>query len=76
VYKRGGLQSLARLLLGQLLGGQLPQLVVYKWQQLSGGVRVALLDGEQDARNLFSRIEMKSQALTRDAEKFPTGVSR
>ena len=44
-----GLERLAGLLLGQLLGRQLAQLVVDQRQELLGGVRVALLDGRQDA---------------------------
>ena len=47
-----GLERLARLLLGQPLRGQLAQLVVDQRQQLLGGVRVALLDGGQDAGDL------------------------
>ena len=46
-----GLERLARLLVGQLLRGQLAQLVVDQRQELLGGVRIALLDGGQDARN-------------------------
>src|SRR5262249_57815895 len=45
----GGLEGLPRLLLGQLLRRQLAQLVVDQRQELAGGVRVALLDGAQDA---------------------------
>ena len=44
-----GLQRLARLLLGQPLGRELAQLVVDQRQELLRGVRVALLDGGQDA---------------------------
>jgi hypothetical protein len=43
------LERLARLLLGQLVRRQLPQLIVDQRQKLLGGVRVALLDGGQDA---------------------------
>ena len=45
----GGLKRLARLFLGQPLGGQPAQFVVDQRQQLLGGMRVALLDGGQDA---------------------------
>ena len=51
VDQGGGLQCLAGLLLGQLLGGQLAQLVVNQGQKLCGGVWVALPNGVQDARN-------------------------
>ena len=47
VDQGGGLERLARLLLGQLLGRQLAQLVVDERQELLGGVRVALLDRVQ-----------------------------
>ena len=50
--QRGGLKRLAGLLLSHLLGGQLAQLVIDQRQELLGGVRVALLDGGQDARDL------------------------
>ena len=49
VDQGGGLQRLAGLLLGQLLGRQLAQLVVDQRQELLGGVRIAALDGGQDA---------------------------
>src|SRR5207248_7637883 len=41
VDQRGGLERLARLLLGQPGGCQLPQFVVHEWQQFGRGVRVA-----------------------------------
>ena len=44
-----GLERLAGLLLGQPLGGQLAQLVVDQRQELLGRLRVALLDGREDA---------------------------
>ena len=43
-----GLERLAGLLLGQLLGGQLAQLVVDQGQELLGRLWVALLDGGED----------------------------
>ena len=43
-----GLERLAGLLLGQLLGGQLAQLVVDQRQELLGRLGVALLDGRED----------------------------
>jgi hypothetical protein len=44
MYKGSGLERLSRLLLGDLLSGQLPQFVVDQRQKLLGGVWVALLD--------------------------------
>ena len=55
VDQGGGLQRLPGLLLGQLLGSELPQLLVDQRQELLGGVRIALLDGGQDAGNLVHR---------------------
>jgi len=49
VDQGGRLQRLAGLLLGELLGGQLAQLLVDQRQQLLRGVRIAFLDGGQDA---------------------------
>ena len=43
--QRGGFERLAGLLLGQLLRGQLAELVVDQRQELLGRLRVALLDG-------------------------------
>jgi hypothetical protein len=42
--------GLARLLLGEPLRGELAQLVLDQRQELLGGVRIAVLDGGQDAR--------------------------
>src|SRR5262245_36000068 len=46
-----GLECLPRLLLSKFLGGERSQLVVDQRQELLRGVRIALLDGGQDARN-------------------------
>jgi hypothetical protein len=48
VDQRRRVQCLARLLLGQLLGGKPAQLVVNQRQQLRGGLGIALLDGAQN----------------------------
>ena len=50
-----GLERLAGLLLRQLLGGQLAQLVVDQRQELLGRLRVALLDGREDAGHVVHR---------------------
>ncbi len=47
-----GLENPARLLLGHLLGRQLPQLVVHQRQELLGGRRIAVVDLRQDAGDL------------------------
>src|SRR5262249_35044859 len=46
---RRGAEGLARLLVGQFLGGEPAQLVVDQRQQLAGRVGIALRDGGQDA---------------------------
>ena len=49
----GGLERLARGLMGQALRRQLAQLAVDDRQELLGGVRVALLKGTEDLRHLM-----------------------
>src|SRR5262249_42960819 len=49
VDQGGGLERLPGGLLGHLVCGEFAQLVVDEEQELPGGVRVALLDGRQDA---------------------------
>ena len=56
VDQGGGLQGLAGVLQGQPLGGQPAQLVVDERQELLRGVRVALLDGVQDARDVTHEL--------------------
>jgi hypothetical protein len=55
VHECRGLERLAWGLLSQLLRSQFAQLVVDQGQQLPGGVRVALFDGGQDARDFGQR---------------------
>ena len=50
--QRRGLQGLPRGLLGQAVGGELAQLVVDERQELGRRLRVALLNGGQNARYL------------------------
>lgn len=50
MHQGSGFERLSRLFLGQLLCGQLVQLVVDQRQELPGGVRVALLDLVQNPR--------------------------
>src|SRR5262249_28798499 len=52
VHQGGGLERLAGLLPGQAMGRQLAQLLIDQRQELLRRVRVALLDGPQDARHL------------------------
>ena len=60
MHQGRGLERLPRLLLGQLLRRQLAQLVVDQRQELLGGVRVALLDGGQDAGDITHDIALTS----------------
>jgi hypothetical protein len=55
MHQGGGLERLPRLLLGQPLRRQLPQLVVDQRQELPGGVRVTLFDCGQDVGHLHHR---------------------
>ena len=67
VDQGGGLERLARLLLGQPLRRQLAQLVVDQRQELLGGVRVALLDGGQDARDVAHEVKHNRRREDRPA---------
>ena len=74
-----GLERLAGLLLGQLLRRQLAQLVVDQRQQLLGGVRVALLDGGQDAGDIAHRRHQRAKVSAEQALPTPgarSGVFR
>src|SRR5206468_11599450 len=63
VNQGGGLERLPRRLVSQLPGGQLAQLVVDQRQELTGGVRVALIDRGQDAGYFAHRPSLKEQSL-------------
>jgi hypothetical protein len=65
IHQGGRLQCLPRLLVGELLGRQLAQLVVDQRQELVGGVRVALFDGGQDAGDIGHRRHRKVEGLSR-----------
>ena len=52
VDQSGGLQCLPGFLLGQLLGRQPAQLVVDQREELIGRLRIAPLDGGEDARDV------------------------
>jgi hypothetical protein len=56
VDQGGGLERLARRLVGQAVGGELAQLVVDQRQELLRGRGVAPLDGRQDSRDLAHRV--------------------
>src|SRR5262249_38902156 len=62
VDQGGGLERLPRLLLGQLLRGELAQFVVDEGQELRGGVRVALLNGGQNAGDIGHDSEHTARA--------------
>ena len=53
VDQGGRLQRLAGRFLGHLLRRQLAQLLVHQWQQLLGGMGIALLGRGQDAGDFF-----------------------
>ena len=55
VHQGGGLEGLAGLLLRELPRGELAELVVDQGQELLGRLRVAVLDGREDARDVVHR---------------------
>jgi hypothetical protein len=55
VDQGGGLERLARLLLGQTPGGEFSQLVVNQGQELRGGVGIAVLNGTKDVGDFAQR---------------------
>ena len=66
-----GLERLPGLLLGQPLRGQLAQLVVDQRQQLLGGLRVALLDGREDAGHVIHRRRRPGPSARDAAAAYP-----
>jgi len=62
--QRGRLERLPGLLLCQLLGGKLAQLVVDQRQQLLGRMGIALLDGGQDVGNITHRRHRTGESLS------------
>src|SRR5437588_12147527 len=73
--QRCGLQSLAGLLLCQLLRRQLAQLIVDERQELLGGVRVTLLDGGQDAGDVAHDSDNKPEMTGKQALR-PSGPQK
>ena len=71
-----GLERLARLLLRQPLGGELAQLVVDQRQELLGRLRVALLDGREDACDVVHRREPPGTSHPRSIGPHPSPVAR
>src|SRR5262249_24232680 len=69
--QRRRLQRLPGLLLGQPLRRQPAQLVVNQWQELLGGVRVALVDRGQDARDFGHQQHQKGECLSRTSSPNP-----
>ena len=63
VDQGGGLQRLPGILLGQLLSRQFAQLLVDQRQELPRGVRIALLDGGQDACHIGHRRHRKGESF-------------
>jgi len=56
VHQGRGLECLPGLLVGELLGGQPPKLVIDQRQKLLGRLGVALVNGREDSSNLVHRI--------------------
>src|SRR5262249_11991794 len=65
MHERRRLERLAGLLFGQLLRGQLAQLVVDQRQELLRGRRIAALDGRQDAGDIAHVGQCTPRQLTR-----------
>jgi hypothetical protein len=55
VDKCSGLKGLSRRFAGQFVGREVAQLVINQRQELFGRLRIALLDGGQDARDFTHR---------------------
>ena len=53
--QRGSVEGLTRFLMRHPCSGESAQFVVDQWQQLLGSVRVALLNGRQDAGDFVHR---------------------
>jgi hypothetical protein len=58
VNESRGVERLSGRFLGQFMGGQPPQLVVNQGKQLTGCLRVALLDGLQDSLGVGHEKEL------------------
>src|SRR5262249_40257671 len=71
-----GLECLAGLFLGELLGRQLAQLVIDQRQKLLGGVRIALLDGRQDAGDIAHARKYSGQGSAHPCGAKRPGWSR
>ena len=69
--KGGGVERLPGPFLAELLRGKPAQLVVNQRQELLGGVRVALLDGGQDAGDIGHRRHQQGDGLSRTPPSNP-----
>jgi len=63
VDQGGSVKRLARLLAGEVPRGQAAQLVVDQWQQLGGGLRVALLDGVEEYRSSVNTVAFNANPV-------------
>lgn len=58
------MQSLARGFLGQPMRSEMAQLLIDQWQQLIGGMGIAMLDGIQDARDVTHGVWFMESLLS------------
>ena len=68
MYQRGCLQRLPGLFLSEFLSSHLTQFIVHQRQKLLRGVRVAVLDGVQDARHFTHRRYRKAHPSLREVQ--------
>ena len=63
VYQGSGLQRLPRLLLGELLSGQLSQLGIHQWQQIRSRLWIAMTNGIKYLRYLGHEVHNNAAAF-------------
>jgi hypothetical protein len=66
VNKCGGIERLAGLFLGHLVGREPAQLVIDQRQELLGGVRVALVDGGKDPSDIGHELNDNGWKVSND----------
>ena len=70
MHQGRGLKCLARLLLGQAMGGQSLQLIIDQWQKLVGSGRVATVNPRQDLGNIGHRRPPKEIDNVHDCSSY------